>query len=167
MPAIELDYDESEQEAAPFLDPEVDDDAPPIHQRRRRLWYQPASSTGVVGLITLMLFLLTLSGTIALLPMARIIEDTICRKHYHSTEPVDEEKCKVDEVQAEFAWIGGLQALVTAIMGEKRLRKSRRNGYKLTTSPPGFLVSFPYGVLSDRYVVEPCHCYLQIGRLTK
>jgi hypothetical protein len=52
-----------------------------------------------------------------LLPLGRLIEDAVCRKYYDSPDPVDEKLCKVDEVQTELAWLGGLYVVVDSTIG--------------------------------------------------
>ncbi|KAL1855338.1 hypothetical protein VTK73DRAFT_8576 [Phialemonium thermophilum] len=101
----------------------------------RSAWNQPATPTGVVTLLTFIIFCLVLSGVMALIPMGRLIEDAVCRRYYGSTEPVDESLCKVDEVQTELAWLGGLYALVNALVS--------------------LVVSFPWGMMSDRIGRKP------------
>jgi hypothetical protein len=92
--------------------------------------YQVSSPNAVVGLVSLIIFFMTLSGVMSLIPLGRLLEDAICRKYYGSSEPVDENLCKVDEVQTELAWLGGL--------------------YVVIDSAIGFVVSFPWGIISDR-----------------
>lgn len=101
-------------ESTPFLDPEIDEDVPEVF---RRAWYQPSTPAGVVGLMTFIIFCMTLSGTICLIPLARLIEDVVCRKHYGSPDPVDEKLCKVDEIQTQLAWLGGLYIVINAVIG--------------------------------------------------
>lgn len=110
------DFSDGGTEATPFLDPEIDDDVPPP-LARRRAWYQPATPAGIVGVLTFILFSMTLSGTISLIPLGRLIEDVICRKFYDTLDPVDEDQCKVDEVQTKLAWLGGGYIFINSIIG--------------------------------------------------
>lgn len=79
--------------------------------------YQVSSPKAIVGLVSLIIFFMALSGTMSLIPMGRLIEDAICRKYYGSSEPVDERLCKVDEVQTELAWLGGLYVVIDSAIG--------------------------------------------------
>ncbi|OIW28726.1 MFS general substrate transporter [Coniochaeta ligniaria NRRL 30616] len=97
--------------------------------------YQVSSPNAVVGLLSLIIFFMALSGTMGLIPLGRLIEDAVCRKYYGSSDPVDEKLCKVDEVQTELAWLGGL--------------------YVVIDSAIGFIVSFPWGITSDRLGRKP------------
>ena len=79
--------------------------------------YQVSSPNAVVGLVSLIIFCMALSGTMSLIPLGRLIEDAICRRYYRSSEPVDEKLCKVDEVQTELAWLGGLYVVIDSTIG--------------------------------------------------
>ena len=46
------------------------------------------------------------------------MEDIFCRRHFQTDDPIPEEKCKVDEVQAPLAMFGGIMALVQGIMSK-------------------------------------------------
>lgn len=117
MMAID-DFPDDGSEGSPLLDPEIDDDAP---EPRRRAWYQPSTPAGVVGLMTFIIFVMTLSGTMSLIPLGRLIEDVVCRKHYETPDPVEEHLCKVDAVQTKFAWLGGLYVFINSIIGASLL----------------------------------------------
>jgi hypothetical protein len=79
--------------------------------------YQVSSPSAIVALVALIIFCMTLSGTMSLIPMGRLIEDAICRRYYGSAEPVDEKLCKVDQVQTELAWLGGLYVVIDSAIG--------------------------------------------------
>lgn len=79
--------------------------------------YQASSANAIVTLVSAIIFLLALSETMALIPMGRLIEDVVCRKYYGTLDPVDEKLCKVDEVQTELAWLGGLYVVVDSAIG--------------------------------------------------
>jgi len=79
--------------------------------------YQVSSPNAVVGLVSLIIFCMALSGTMSLIPLGRLIEDAICRRYYGSSDPVDEKLCKVDEVQTELAWLGGLYVVIDSTIG--------------------------------------------------
>lgn len=120
----ELSLHGAAEETAPFLDA---DEGPDEASRQtgkpgtRGLWstsrYQVSSPNAVVGLLSCTIFCLALSGTMSLIPMGRLIEDAVCRKYYGASDPVDEKRCKVDEVQTELAWLGGLFVLIDSVIG--------------------------------------------------
>ncbi|KLU91073.1 hypothetical protein MAPG_09596, partial [Magnaporthiopsis poae ATCC 64411] len=103
--------------------------------RRRHRWYQVRSPRAVVTTVALMLFAMTLSAMVLIIPLARLVEDDLCRRHYGTSAPVDEEKCKVDEVQMRLAWLGGCASVINAITE--------------------LVVSFPWGLLADRFGRKP------------
>lgn len=86
-------------------------------RRHRHRWYQVRSPRAVVATVALMLFAMTLSAMVLIIPLARLVEDDLCRRHYGTSAPVDEERCKVDEVQMRLAWLGGCATVINAITG--------------------------------------------------
>ena len=132
-PASEYSFDEVGEDS-PFLASERSEDwdaetveaadgalpprdaAPPPPARLPGKWYQAKSPAAVVAMLSVILFLLVLSATLAMMPLVRLMEDGICRKYYGTTEPVDEEKCKVGDIQTQLAWLGGIAGVVDAIV---------------------------------------------------
>ncbi|KAL8377926.1 hypothetical protein RB595_008555 [Gaeumannomyces hyphopodioides] len=102
---------------------------------RRHRWYQVRSPRAVVATVALMLSVMLLGAMVLLIPLARLVEDDLCRRHYGTEAPVPEEKCKVDEVQMRLAWLGGCAGVVNAITE--------------------LVVSFPWGLLADRFGRKP------------
>ncbi len=84
-------------------------------------WYQTSSPAVVVGLASAILFCLVLSATLALIPMVRLMEDILCRQHYGTTDPIDEDRCKVDAVQNELVWLGAISSVIDSVVGKPRL----------------------------------------------
>ncbi len=124
MPGSEYEFEDAIEDS-PFLagqetgadeEAQPQDVKPPIHAA----WYQVRTSRSIIALIALIMFLLVFSACLALIPMARLLEDTLCRRYYDTTEPVEESRCKVDEVQAELAWLGGLGPVIHSIVGMSR-----------------------------------------------
>ncbi|KJR81573.1 uncharacterized protein SPSK_00715 [Sporothrix schenckii 1099-18] len=147
---------------------EDDADADAASNPRRRVagaaWYQAQRPGSVIALVAVLLFFLVFAATLALVPMLRLVEDAICRRHYGlnygddggsnstvsvnthkqflendftrtATNGTDERLCKVDAVQAELAWLGGVVSVTEAIFG--------------------LLASFPWALLSDRIGRKP------------
>lgn len=112
-------------EGTPFLDTDEQQEQedgrqnakPAIEARWSSSRYQVSSPKAIIGLVSLIIFFLTLSGTMALIPLGRLIEDAVCRKYYGSSDPVDEKLCKVDDVQTELAWLGGLYVVIDSAVG--------------------------------------------------
>lgn len=144
----------SATEDSPFLD---DDLSGRTHGRQiakphgaaqwLALRYQVSSPNAVVGLLSTIIFVMALSGTMSLIPLGRLIEDAVCRKYYGSSDPVDEKLCKVDEVQTELAWLGGLYVVIDSAIGIYVV--CRLLNLELT-QVAGFVVSLPWGIISDR-----------------
>jgi hypothetical protein len=103
---------------------------PALRLKRSARWYQAKTPRTVVLLMTWLICVMTLSGSIVVIPIGRIIESVLCQKFYDTTEPIPEEKCKGDEVQTELAWIGALIAALEAVIH--------------------LVVAFPWSILSDR-----------------
>jgi MFS transporter, PCFT/HCP family, solute carrier family 46 (folate transporter), member 1 len=101
---------------------------------RRRWWtrFQAKKPRTIVVLASTVKFLMTLSGTMVMLPIFRLMEDAFCHKYYddESRDIIDEKKCKVDEIQKEMAYLFGFFALLNSVLG--------------------LLVTMPYGILADR-----------------
>ncbi|KAK0724379.1 general substrate transporter, partial [Lasiosphaeris hirsuta] len=107
--------------------------------------------TIIVRLLAVMLFTIALSGMLLMVPLFRIIEDTVCHVYYKidRSEKIDELLCKVDEVQRELAYLGGLGAMLGSLVG--------------------FVAALPYGVLADRigrkptFIISYCGIILAFG----
>lgn len=93
---------------------------PSTSAQKALLWYQAQSPRAVLVVITFMLFAMVLSAVVLIIPLARLIEDDLCRRYYNTHEPIEEERCKVDEIQARLAWLGGAYGFVHAIIGTLR-----------------------------------------------
>ena len=121
-PPIYTDDDPSNLEAEPFLHDHHHDRPPtaaalptfklPHGRWSRRL--QVTSPPRILLILTLIMFILVVSGMMIMMPVFRIIEDAVCRAHYATPpgETVDERLCKVDEVQSRLEYLGGWAALV-------------------------------------------------------
>jgi hypothetical protein len=110
--------------------PDNEANGPSLRLKRSARWYQAKTPRAVVLLMTWLICIMSLSGSIAIIPVGRLIESVLCQKFYDTTDPVPEEKCKGDEVQTELAWIGTIIAALEAVIA--------------------LVVSFPWSILSDR-----------------
>jgi hypothetical protein len=102
-----------------------------LRLRRSARWYQAQTPRGVVLLMTWLVGVLTLCGSISLIPLGRLIESVLCQRFYDTTDPVPEDQCKGDEVQTELAWIGAWIGALGSVVS--------------------LVVAFPWSILSDRY----------------
>jgi hypothetical protein len=93
---------------------------------------QPQKRTPVVVLLAVLMFTLTTSGMLMLIPIFRLMEDAICHVHYGKSrwEPIEERLCKVDGVQKELAYLGGIAAMISSVVG--------------------LVATLPWGVVADR-----------------
>ncbi|KAK0625822.1 major facilitator superfamily domain-containing protein [Immersiella caudata] len=87
----------------------------------------------VILLIAFIIFTQSTSGALAAVPLTRLMEDAICRRYYSNRSdkiPIDEGRCKVDDVQSDLAYLNGFISALEAVVG--------------------LLVALPYGVLADK-----------------
>jgi hypothetical protein len=94
--------------------------------------FQAQKRSTIVLLLAVLMFTLTTSGMLILIPIFRLMEDAICHGHYGRpmAEPIDERLCKVEAVQKELAYLGGASAMIHSIVGVVSV--------------------LPYGVFADR-----------------
>ncbi|KAI1810316.1 MFS general substrate transporter [Poronia punctata] len=121
-------------------------DAPLLGPRRRRVkqrqqqhgYHIITSRRGISLVACCAVFLWVLSGMIAMVPSARIAEDIFCRRYYNynnkneneNENPIEESKCKLDEIQSSMAWLFGLEMAISGFVG--------------------LVAVLPFGVLADR-----------------
>lgn len=86
----------------------------------------------IVLLLALLMFTIVTSGMLIMMPIFRLVEDTVCHRYYKKdpSEKIDERLCKVDGVQSELAYLGGWAALLHSVVG--------------------LMAALPYGVLADK-----------------
>ncbi|GAB1318260.1 General substrate transporter [Madurella fahalii] len=110
-----------------------------VKSRRRSITsrFQVQKRTTIVALLAILMFTITTSGLMILVPMFRLMEDAICHAYYDKdrSEPIEEQLCKVDGVQKELAFLGGWAAMINSVVG--------------------LIAALPYGVLADRIGRKP------------
>lgn len=86
----------------------------------------------IVLLLALLMFTMVTSGMLIMMPIFRLVEDTVCHRYYKKdpSEKIDERLCKVDGVQSELAYLGGWAALFHSVVG--------------------LMAALPFGVLADK-----------------
>ncbi|KAL2130876.1 hypothetical protein VTI74DRAFT_5830 [Chaetomium olivicolor] len=115
------------------------------HGRRRfGARFQARKRSSIAALLAVLMFAVT-SGILLLIPMFRLMEDAICHAYYKKgmSEPIEEGLCKVDEVQKELAYLGGLSGMLHVVV----------------TS----VASLPYGVVADRVGRKPAFALAYAG----
>lgn len=103
------------------------------HGRHGALFrFQAQKRTTIVALLSTIMFAVTTSGMLFLIPIFRLMEDAVCHVHYKKprSEPIEERLCKVEAVQKELALLGGAAAVINTVVG--------------------LVSTLPYGVLADR-----------------
>lgn len=126
MPRIRL-QDQGSYEDAPFLDDHPDEPIPessgPASSsaattllKPRRPW-QTSNPKNVIILLSVIKFVIVLSGMMMLMPMYRLLEDAFCHAHFgdDSDGLMDEMKCKVEEVQSGLAFLMGWFGLLNSL----------------------------------------------------
>ncbi|KAK3385842.1 general substrate transporter [Podospora didyma] len=142
-------------EAEPLLLDDTDsplfdnENGPESPAKPRHAWhatrFQAQKPSTIVILLATLLFAVVLSGMMILVPMFRLMEDTLCHVHYQRdpSETIDERECKVEEVQKQLTYLGGISAMIS--------------------SSVGLLASLPYGILADRIGRKPTFMLAYFG----
>lgn len=76
-------------------------------------WYLPLS----IYLLSICNFFLAGSSSSLNIPLTRLIEDNLCRRHDWQGAPIDEGRCKTDDIQSSLAYLNGSLSLVEAMVG--------------------------------------------------
>lgn len=94
--------------------------APPVIRAAR---WQIHSPRHIVLLASFAKFCVSCTGTMLIVPLFRLIEDTLCHAHFEDDSGglLDEMKCKEDAVQARLATLLGWTGLANAIFSEYML----------------------------------------------
>ncbi|KAK1834018.1 major facilitator superfamily domain-containing protein [Podospora conica] len=141
-------------ETQPFLqrdDGDVEEPSRPFTGAKRPgRWHcaaplQAKKPKTIVLLLALLMFTIVTSGMLIMMPLFRLVEDTVCHRYYKKdpSEKIDERLCKVDGVQSELAYLGGWAALIH--------------------SSVGLVALLPYGVLADKIGRKPTFILAYIG----
>lgn len=98
---------------------------------------------GVPGLLIIVLFIFgaTISGT----AINELAEGAICQRVHGTNDPRNDPRCKDDAVQAELAFINGIDSSIGMI--------------------PGLLACIPYGMMADKYGPRRVLLLLYLGDL--
>lgn len=76
-------------------------------------WYLPLS----IYLLSTCNFFLASSSSFLNIPLTRLIEDNLCRRDDWQGSPIDEGRCKTDDIQSKLAYLNGSLPLVEAMVG--------------------------------------------------
>jgi hypothetical protein len=92
----------------------ISDAAPIINAAR----WQVKTRGSIVRTIAVVQCAIIGTGMLLLIPLYRLIEDSVCHVYYgdDSLDMIDEMKCKTDEVQAQMAYLLGWLGLFHSIM---------------------------------------------------
>lgn len=92
----------------------ISDEAPIINAAR----WQVKTRASIVRTIAVVQCAIIGTGMLLLIPLYRLIEDSVCHVYYgdDSLDMIDEMKCKTDEVQAQMAYLLGWLGLFHSIM---------------------------------------------------
>jgi MFS transporter, PCFT/HCP family, solute carrier family 46 (folate transporter), member 1 len=94
----------------------MDGETSPLIARRQEETsgsYLPLS----IYLLSICTFFLAGSSSFLNIPLTRLIEDNLCRRHDWQGAPIDEGRCKTDDIQSTLAYLNGSLPLVEAIVG--------------------------------------------------
>lgn len=100
-------------------------------------------------------FVADLGGSLVDTPEVRLLEMAVCRDYYREHDPsrigppplsyIDEELCKVDEIQVDLAYIRAVKSLLMTV--------------------PGLLLTIPYGRLADKIGPRPVALLGMLGQV--
>lgn len=117
------DHEPHAREDAPLLGHEredesestISDEAAPIINAAR---WQVKTRASIVRTIAVVQCAIIGTGMLLLIPLYRLIEDSVCHVYYgdDSLDMIEEMKCKTDEVQAQMAYLLGWLGLFHSIM---------------------------------------------------
>ena len=79
-------------------------------------FFQAQRPRTIVFILSLGVFGLAFSGSLAEVPLTRLMEDNLCRRHY-GREDIDEGLCKIDAVQTQLAYLNGWLPMIEAVIG--------------------------------------------------
>ena len=115
-----------------------------------------------------------LGGGLTTTPEVRLLEVAVCRDYYTLHDPskigppplsyVDERYCKLDDIQADLAYLRAWKGTFMMIPGKtihpcfeglKSFNISQTEITKLCRSPSGLLLTVPFGRLADRWGRRP------------
>lgn len=93
----------------------ISDETAPIINAAR---WQVKTRSSIVRTIAVVQCAIIGTGMLLLIPLYRLIEDSVCHVYYGDDSPdmIDEMKCKTDEVQAQMAYLLGWLGLFHSIM---------------------------------------------------
>lgn len=117
---IDHSLDDVENSRLLNIDERPDEPLPTTKSTRiRASRWQAKSPDLIIFLVSVVKFCIVVSGMMIMLPVYRLIEDSICHVHYEddSLEPIEEMKCKVDEVQTRLAVLLGWLSTSSSIIG--------------------------------------------------
>ena len=114
-----LDHDDEDSEHLSFLDPSPPVEITTSFPRGRFQLY-------TLGIIMVLVFLFSFSGSLMGASTLRIYESIICHRYYKTNDPshvgdggvVDERHCKVDAVQEELAVLTGGESFFNTLPGK-------------------------------------------------
>ncbi|KAI1371182.1 MFS general substrate transporter [Hypoxylon crocopeplum] len=124
----------------PLLGP---DQSSPSHRAPRSPWFVTEKPQAISALTCLAIFLWVFSGMLSIVPGTRLVEDIFCRRYYGRGAAIDEEMCKVPEVQSKIAYLFGFSMTVASLVT--------------------ILVAFPFGILADR-ARKPVYLLSAVGQ---
>lgn len=80
----------------------------------------PARNARRISIIlAVVFFILSASSVVMVIPLTRLMENSICHRYYEgeipAREPIDESLCKVDEIQSELAFVNGILSTLEAV----------------------------------------------------
>ncbi|KAI0452339.1 major facilitator superfamily domain-containing protein [Xylaria acuta] len=108
---------------------------------------KPRKNT-VINILYFITFIASYSSGFFELPFTRLIEDLICHDYYDvrgSTQPIDESRCKEDDIQKELAYLLAVQYTLYSIVS--------------------FVAAFPWGLAADKIGRKPIVAVAMTGGL--
>ncbi|KAK4195137.1 major facilitator superfamily domain-containing protein [Triangularia verruculosa] len=144
-PLLGLDEHDLETDAIPPQQPRPKPLSQPLRWLNISTNIQAQNPSTIILLLSLLTFAIVTSGMMYMIPMFRLIEDAFCHLYYDKdpSELIEEHMCKVDGVQKELAYLGGISVMINSLVG--------------------VVAALPYGVLADRIGRKPTFTLAYVG----
>ncbi|KAI1844605.1 hypothetical protein JX266_009278 [Neoarthrinium moseri] len=98
----------------------------------------------IVNILCAIAFVVSAAAGFVIIPLTQLVENVVCHKYYGmGNEPIDEELCKIESIQADVAFVFAIVGVCEAVVG--------------------FLAAFPWRIAADRLGRRPVFALSLLG----